>query len=446
MTRKKRTHLRGQRGQAFADRIRGVAPEQILCVSIDIHKYFHVVMLHNALGEIVAPTFEIDIYQTGFERLCQAIDEVTTRTQAQVVLIGMEPTSHYFENLAHHLQDNGRPVTLINSFAVKKNRDQQMMRAEKDDEIDAAAIGDLLKRGEGTPYRPARGLYLDMQQLERVRVSKVKIRTMLKNQVIAHLDRICPGLVLIADAARERYTPLFVTEFWHCQTMQHLIRVCPNPHQLSRMSVQDLIDVFHARGHAMGPVTANKILRYVRRILLPNADLVRIRSELLTHDLDLLDQVQSHITQLEDRLCSLVSQTSYQIWTRLKGLSTIQVASLAAAIGDPANYGYAGQVFRRSGLVCGRNDSGTRQRKGKGKHVTKAGDVYIRRNLINGVRTLLLHQPVLYRYFTRLQLSKPAPVALVATARRAMGILWAIQRDQRSDTLVFKKGQSDVDC
>ncbi|MBN1936476.1 MAG: hypothetical protein JW934_17570, partial [Anaerolineae bacterium] len=63
MTRKKRTHLRGQRGQAFADRIRGVALEQILCVSIDIHKYFHVVMLHNALGEIVTPTFEVDIYK-----------------------------------------------------------------------------------------------------------------------------------------------------------------------------------------------------------------------------------------------------------------------------------------------------------------------------------------------------------------------------------------------
>jgi len=49
--------------------------EQILCVSLDIHKYFHVVIIHNALGEIVTPTFEIDIFQTGFEQLCQAIDE-----------------------------------------------------------------------------------------------------------------------------------------------------------------------------------------------------------------------------------------------------------------------------------------------------------------------------------------------------------------------------------
>ena len=32
----------------------GVNPEQILCVSLDISKYFHLVMLHNGLGEIVA--------------------------------------------------------------------------------------------------------------------------------------------------------------------------------------------------------------------------------------------------------------------------------------------------------------------------------------------------------------------------------------------------------
>ena len=114
MSRKKRTHLRGKRGQAFADKIRGVPLDCILCVSIDIHKYFHVVMIHNALGEIVTPTFEIDIFQAGFEQLCRAVDEAIAQTNTQVVLTGMEPTSHYFENLARHLRDRPQPVTLIN--------------------------------------------------------------------------------------------------------------------------------------------------------------------------------------------------------------------------------------------------------------------------------------------------------------------------------------------
>ncbi len=436
MSRKKRTHLRGERGQAFADKIRGIPLDQILCVSLDIHKCFHVVIIHNALGEIVTPTFEIDVFQTGYEQLCQAV----ARTDAKVVLTGMEPSSHYFENLARHLHERPQPVTLINSFAVKKNRDQQMMQYEKDDEIDTAAIGDLLRRGEGSPFNPPTGIYLQLQHLDRVRISKVKMRTMLQNQIIGHLDRIFPGLVIIGDEAKDRYEPLFATDLWKCQTMQHLIRVCPDPRKLAAMSPHELIEAFHAHNYAMGPVRAARIIAYAQKVLLPDPELVAIRCQLLPHDLALLEDVEHHIAQLEDDLRALLAETPYQVWTKLKGLSDIQVASLAAAIGDPANYKYAAQVFRRSGLVPGRNDSGTRQRKGKGKKIVKVGDVYLRRALMNALATLILHQIVLRDYYNKLKVSKPAGVARVATARRAIGILWAILRDQHSETLTLKKG------
>lgn len=440
MSRKQRTHLRGERGQAFADKIRGIPMEQILCVSLDIHKYFHVVMIHNGLGEIMTPTFEIDIFRTGLDQLCQAIDEAVARTHAKVILVGMEPTGHYFENLARHLHHWPQPVTLINSYSVSKNRDQQMMHREKDDPIDAAAIGDLLKRGEGTPFQPVRGIYLEMQHLARVRLSKVKMRSALKNQIIGHLDRIFPGLVIKGKVAKERYTPLFATDFWRCQTLQHLIRVCPDPRRLAAMAPKDLVDAFHEQNFAMGSNTAAKIIIHTQKVLLPDPELVTIRCELLAHDLALLEEVERHIAAMEDRLHTLLRQTPYWAWTKLKGLSQTQVASLAAAAGDPTHYTYAAQVFRRSGLVSGRNDSGTRRRKGKGKRVVKTGDVYLRRALMNAVVTLIRHQPVLHDYFDGLKRSKPAGVARVATARRAMGILWAMQRDQHSRTLILNRG------
>ncbi len=440
MNRKKRTHLRGKRGQAFADKIRGIPMEQILCVSLDIHKYFHVVMLHNGLGEMVTPTFEMDIFQSGFELLCQAVDEAIVRTEARVVLTGMEPTSHYFENLARHLLKRPQPVTLINSYAVKQNRDQHMMHHEKDDEIDTSAIGDLLRRGEGTPFKPATGVYLELQHLDRVRLSKVKMRTMLQNQIIGHLDRIFPGLVVVGKEAKKRCPPVFSTDFWECQTLQHLIRVCPDPRALAAMSPQDLVNAFRAQQYRLNRIRAANIIAYTKKVLLPDAELVAIRSELLQHDLALLGEVEYHIVQMEDRMRTLLAETPYPIWVKLKGLSDVQVARLAASIGDPANYDYAAQVFRRSGLVSGRNDSGTRQRKGKGKGVVKVGDVYLRRALMDACMTLLLHQPVLLEFYNKLKVSKPAGVARVATARRMIGILWAILRDRYSLTLILNKG------
>jgi transposase len=440
MSKKRFSHMRGERGQAFADLIRGIPSEQIMCVSLEISKYFHTVMIHNGLGEIVKPTFEIDFYESGFDQLCKAIDQAKDRTQAQVVLVGMEPTSHYFENLARHLLQRSQPVTLINSFAVKQNRDQQMMHREKTDPIDCAAIGDLLRRGEGTPYKPAAGLYLQLQQLDRVRLGKVKIETMLKNQIIGHLDRIFPGLVILGKPAQERYSPVFKADFWRCKTLQYLIRICPDPHQLVNLTPEQLVQAFKVVHYQLGCKTAAKIIARAQQVLLPEPELVAIRCELLQHDLNLLDSVQNHIHELEQRLTALVAQTPFQVWTKLKGLSVVQVASLAAAIGAPTNYLHAGQIFRRAGLVSGRNDSGNRQRKGKGDHVLKVGDVYLRRALMNAVTTLILHQPVLNRYYRQLCRSKPTAVARVATARKATGILWATLRDQYPVTLISCKG------
>jgi len=439
MSRKQRKHIQGKRGEAFLQIVRGIDRAHILCVSLDISKYFHLVMMHNAYGEIVTPSFEIDIFRSGFEHLCQVIDETSARIGAEVVLIGMEPTGHYFENIARHLHARYEYVYLINSLAVKENRAQKMMHYQKTDEEDAATIGDLLCRGEGTPYRPNKGIYLEMQHIDRVRVAKLKMRSALKNQIIGHLDRIFPGLIITNQEAQKRRRPLFTTDFWSCKMAQDLVHVHPDPRRLSQMSPQELIDAFRAQGYRMGPHWATRIIAFAQQTLHPDPEIIAVRSQLLQRDLALLQQIKSCIAELEDRLLASLAQTPGYIWSRLKGVSPIQAASLMAAMGDPSHYDYAAQVFRRSGLVSGRNDSGTRQKKGKGKRVTKVGDVYLRRALLNLVETLSLHQPSLRTYRQRLKATKSHPgVARVATARKAVGILFAIQRDQRIVGLLVK--------
>jgi transposase len=298
MSRKQRKHIRGKRGEAFLQIIRGVDRARILCVSLDISKYFHVVMMHNAYGEIVTPSFEIDIFRSGFEHLCRVIDETAARIGAEVVLIGMEPTGHYFENIARHLHARYEYVYLINSLAVKENRDQKMMHHEKTDEEDVAAIGDLLCRGEGTPYRPAEGIYLEMQHIDRVRIAKLKMRSALKNQIIGHLDRIFPGMIISHKEAQQRHPPLFTTSFWACQMAQDLVRVCPDPRRLSLMTPQALIDAFHEQGYRMGPRWAVKIIAFAQQTLHPDPEIIAVRSQLLQRDLALPEQVECHIADV----------------------------------------------------------------------------------------------------------------------------------------------------
>ena len=51
------------------------------------NQYLDVMMTHNALGKTVTPMFEIDVFQVGFDELCQIIDRASTQTNAQVVLL-----------------------------------------------------------------------------------------------------------------------------------------------------------------------------------------------------------------------------------------------------------------------------------------------------------------------------------------------------------------------
>jgi hypothetical protein len=43
--------------------------------------------MHNAYGEIVTPSFEIDIFRSGFEHLCQVIDETAACETASLGLL-----------------------------------------------------------------------------------------------------------------------------------------------------------------------------------------------------------------------------------------------------------------------------------------------------------------------------------------------------------------------
>jgi transposase len=394
--------------------------------------------MHNGLGEIVTPSFEIDIFRRGYEKLVTAVEEARERSNAQVVLVGMEPTGHYFENLARALLADGQSVTLVNSYAVKENRSQQMMAREKTDEIDAAAIGDLLRRGEGHPFRPVDGVYLQLQQLDRLRMREVKIQTIYKNRIIGRLDIIFPGLVLTRAAEERGYEPLFKVPFWECMTMQQLIRVCPDPRRLAAITPAELRACFHAQGYRMGPVYARRISAYARKILWPDPALSEVHCAMLPLELTALEEVAGRVADIEEQMQALVAKTPYQILTQVMGITPVMAASFAGAVGDPSNYRHSRQVFRFSGLVSGRDDSGIKQKQGKDKRVVKTGSVHLRRVMGVMLNGLLRHQPVLSAYYHKMKQTKNSGVARVATIRRATGILWATVRDQEAQSLIMK--------
>ena len=441
MGRQKR-HMQGARGEAFLELVRGVARERILAVGIDVHKYYHQVGIHNGYGEVVEAGFRVGIFKADFDVLCEVIDRAMETTQAKVVFIGMEPTGHYYENLARHLLLRYPHVRLVNSYAVKQNRNQKMLTYEKTDEIDRCAIGDLLLRNECFPCQPLSGNYLHLQHWVRYRQAKDKARTALRNQIIGHLDRILPGLVRPNQPTDAGPTHLF-TSIWKCQMAQQLIRLCPDPHLLVAMDPAELMELFHHHHYRMGATSAKRILEFARRVLLPDPEVISARLPLLQCDLILLDALDTTIEHATEQIVHYLAGTKGQILTHIKGIGSLRAAAYIAGIGNPDQYEHAGQTFRRSGLVSGRHDSGIHQRGGVGSRITKAGDAHLRRGLVDITYGLCLWQPYFGQYRQRLMArGKHKGVATVATARKINGVLFAIVRDQTEFKAVDKQGRS----
>jgi len=439
--RKGQQHLQGSRGEAFAELIRGVPQDKIICVSIDVHKYYHRVLIVNCYQEILVPSFQVDIFQSGYERLYGVIDDIVAKTKAQLLFIGMEPTGHYFENLARHLLERYPHVRLVNSYAVKENRNQKMLRRQKDDEIDLCSIADLVLRNECFPYQPLRGDYLHLQYWVRYREAKVKMRTAVMNQITGHLDRIFPGLVQFNHGVDDDHEPPFA-RFWHSQTAQRLIRLCPSPRQLATLPAQALVELYHLQGYHLGIKTAQRIIHFAQQVLLPSQDELEARLPLLQTDLQFLDSLNQIISAAEQHISTYLARTKGCILVEVKGIGVLRAASYVAGIGNPEHYEHAAQTFKRSGLVSGRDDSGIRKRDGKGQRVTKVGDPHLRSALHEVTLGLCQWQPYFDQYKDRLEARAKHPgVAAVATARKVNGVLFALMRDQSHFEPRNAKGQ-----
>src|SRR5690606_139025 len=95
--------------------IREVGTENLLMVAVDAAKYSHKAMICNFYGDILEKPFEFDASQSGFKKLKTHIQEVMDLFDLKEVVVGIETTGHYYEDLVRHSYEEGYRVRIINA-------------------------------------------------------------------------------------------------------------------------------------------------------------------------------------------------------------------------------------------------------------------------------------------------------------------------------------------
>ncbi len=412
--------------KAFQERTQGMALERWRCVGIDIGKYEHVAVLQDGQGRILAGPLRFGISQAEMERFHTWLSPWVSGKDVEL-FIGMEPTGHYYESCAHALaQRYGvKQIYLIQARDTAHQRGEWNQGSFKNDEVDACIIAELLRRGHGRPYQAAQGPYLALYHLERYRLAQEKACTRLKNQIIGHVDRLYPGLVIQHRELAERYKPLF-RGLWTQETPRRLLELYANPYSLHQQTAEDLVRTFHAANYWMSRPYAQTILTAVKQLCLPDPSLAAIRSRLLYQDLQRLARMEQELADTEAVMVSHLDET-WGRWLRSTGVDPARLACLVATIGDLNQYPSARQLFGRSGLHSRCTDSGTRQQRGQGEPMVKAGDRHLRRQLMRFAVCMIARYPSLRSYTVQLQKrGKNATTAQVAVARKLTSIIYAI--------------------
>src|SRR5690242_8224795 len=97
--------------------------EGVIIVGIDIAKRIHWVqaMLHN--GILLGKPFSIKNNRNGFESLLAKLELIKQQNNCQEIIVGLEPTGHYWKALSWFLTNNQIKVFLVNPYHVKTSKE-----------------------------------------------------------------------------------------------------------------------------------------------------------------------------------------------------------------------------------------------------------------------------------------------------------------------------------
>lgn len=106
----------------------------------------------------------------------------------------MEPTGHYWLNLAAWLKNKAIEVVLVNPHLVKKNKENRDNTRSKSDRKDALVIADMVKNGYYSPVRFHSSEYEELRVLMANRETVVKRLVSAVNQIHRWVDIVFPEL------------------------------------------------------------------------------------------------------------------------------------------------------------------------------------------------------------------------------------------------------------
>jgi transposase len=320
-----------------------------------------------------------------------------------------------------HGSDNPRvELAIVDPGAVAHNRTQHSLPYQKNDDIDCAAIGELLTRGLYTPARLPEPLTREIKALSRLLKRRTVPLSALWNQLLPRVERVFPNLLLEHTAEKPLCQSPTTSQL--CHDVRHL---CPDPYHVLSMTADELLELFQRHGCALGPKNAQKIFQAAQRALLPLRPHQEVHLRLFHRELKLVDLYQQELAELTTQLADLVRQTPATHVAWIPGSSAPLVAHFLAAVEDWHRCPAVRELWATAGFAPSQVHSGTSVHATP--KVSKIGGPHLRQAIYLLTASLVWHEPTFGSpCFQRLLHGKPFVPTIIHIGRKIANTAWAI--------------------
>lgn len=154
--------------------------EDMLILGCDVGSDTHYLRAIDTRGrELSKSAFPFNNDSEGFQSAKDWAVKIAAEHNKGQIVLGLEPTGHYWFCLATWMISNGISVVQVNPYAVKQTKEVEDNSQLKDDTKDPKLIANLVKDGNfGMPYLPEK-LYAELRRLSMFRdqLNEDRIRT-----------------------------------------------------------------------------------------------------------------------------------------------------------------------------------------------------------------------------------------------------------------------------
>ena len=389
--------------------------EKTLIVGVDIASQVHYARAFDYRGIEHGKTLKFDNNQSGFKALRDWIDGLCSEFGKSHVIVGMEPTGHYWFSLAWFVLDNDMELVVVNPFHVKRFKELDDNNPTKNDRKDPKTIAMLIKDGRyATPYLP-KGVYGELRVAMGSRRRIVKQLNDVKNRIKRWLSI---------------YFPEFCSVFasWEGKTALATLQKYPLPAQLLELGIEEIAQYWKDVGIKRVGIKKATVLHETAKDSVGTSQGLKSASE----ELAFLLEEYALLKSQEQKILSLVEELLHEIpasqeLLKIKGIGLVTVAGLLSEVGDITRFASPKQIQKYAGLNLKENSSG----KHKGRTtISKRGRRELRALLFRGVMPLVATNDEfkeLHKYYTTRSVNRLTKLqSLVALMCKLIRIFFAI--------------------